>query len=625
MKLSEETREVSTTLTGETKQFQIAINRKAFRTLVDGIYSDKIGSIVRELTSNAFDAHIRQGNINEPFELRLPNPMNPTFSVRDYGCSMDHATVMGLYSTLFESSKSDSNDEVGAFGLGAKSFFAYTDACTLTCWLDGERRTYMVSLDTDGIPSVTLVDTRPDNDRQGVEVNFAAEAVHFREFADAARRTLLGFAVQPKVLGSDVSLPVPAFNGNGWRIYKGNQNGLIHGHMVQQGCAVYPVGPGIYLDVTLPYDYYVVIDMPIGSCDVTTSREQLALTPDQKANVAKTLNQAVKGMHAQVQSKYHALGTELEKAKFAHQHAQILGNDPKTGKPFPTHVKLPFSLTKWSHSRTYGVQQNTHDTFSVDTLNRIVVILDDGSKLPRQIRRFTSYASGRSLYLTQSKAEWLDAKRILGLPDGQCIKIQDVPDIYVAPRPKRAKLATVKFDATRPWARAMRGSARSGDLTWNVPNGPYSSTVEDQIGYTSKERTLIRGLLSKYKDGILYLTDSEYAKVKDKLDPKQEVCEIIKAELASLIPAAEHTGKVKAFAGLSQAIRATLLTKVGLDKDPVIDPEIIRLFSRFHSDALTKGETEGRTIVGKLQTKYPLLFSWSERAAAEYISLIDAK
>ena len=44
-------------------RFKIAFNAKMAKILADGIYSDKITSIIRELSCNAVDSHVESGQI----------------------------------------------------------------------------------------------------------------------------------------------------------------------------------------------------------------------------------------------------------------------------------------------------------------------------------------------------------------------------------------------------------------------------------------------------------------------------------------------------------------------------------------------------------------------------------
>ena len=138
----------------ESKQFVIATNAKAFETLTSALYKNVPSSIVRELISNAYDGHIRAGNLEKEIEVHAPTLMEPTFEVRDFGCSMDEETMMNIYTSFFSSTKNDSNEEVGGFGLGCKLPFAYTDIFTITTYLNGKRQDYIAAKEN-GVPTLS--------------------------------------------------------------------------------------------------------------------------------------------------------------------------------------------------------------------------------------------------------------------------------------------------------------------------------------------------------------------------------------------------------------------------------------------------------------------------------------
>lgn len=93
---------------GETANFTIAASGKAFKGLIDGLYSRKIEAAIRELATNAFDSHKAARSI-APFEVHLPTALQPTFWIRDYGVGMSHALMMRRYTTLFDSTKDGTN------------------------------------------------------------------------------------------------------------------------------------------------------------------------------------------------------------------------------------------------------------------------------------------------------------------------------------------------------------------------------------------------------------------------------------------------------------------------------------------------------------------------------------
>lgn len=101
-----------------TKQFTIQATAKSFQILSDGLYSNKIRAIIRELSTNAYDSHVAAGKAQVPFTVNIPNVLAPWFSVRDYGVGLSHDEVLSIYTSYFTSTKSDSDDFVGALGLG---------------------------------------------------------------------------------------------------------------------------------------------------------------------------------------------------------------------------------------------------------------------------------------------------------------------------------------------------------------------------------------------------------------------------------------------------------------------------------------------------------------------------
>ena len=72
----------------EESSYSIKASPKVFNILSDTLYSNKVLAVVRELSTNALDSHIENGNPDEPFVINMPTVANPTFSVRDYGTGL---------------------------------------------------------------------------------------------------------------------------------------------------------------------------------------------------------------------------------------------------------------------------------------------------------------------------------------------------------------------------------------------------------------------------------------------------------------------------------------------------------------------------------------------------------
>jgi hypothetical protein len=164
-------------------QFKIATNSKLFSILSDSIYTRKIDAVIRELCCNAFDAHV-EARQDRKFQITLPSEFNSEFRVRDFGLGLCEED-MQMYTTYGESTKSKSNAYIGAFGIGAKSPFAYTNTFNVTSYNDGMARAYSMFVEN-GVPKMTKLGEGPSDEPSGLEVFFPVAVKDIDEFKDKA-------------------------------------------------------------------------------------------------------------------------------------------------------------------------------------------------------------------------------------------------------------------------------------------------------------------------------------------------------------------------------------------------------------------------------------------------------
>ena len=268
--------------------FSIKANGKAFKVLIDGLYSDKIRAVIRELWTNAYDAHAMAGNLDTPFECHLPTVFEPVFSVRDFGVGMDHTTIMDLYTTVFASSKENTNSQVGKLGLGSKSPFAYTDSFTVQAWDGQTKRSYSAYIGSDHIPMLAVMGEEPSTDPRGIEVSFPVKTTDIHSFKTSAERTAVGFDVRPTMTGATLSTDDLEIirSGLGWKLVAG-----AFVAQARQGCVLYPIDAPAISGLTEAQqsllDSALIIDFPVGDLEISASRESLGYDDPTKANIRK--------------------------------------------------------------------------------------------------------------------------------------------------------------------------------------------------------------------------------------------------------------------------------------------------------------------------------------------------
>lgn len=411
---------------GQTVSFTMKADAKAFRMFIDSLYSDKIKAPLRELASNAFDAHTRAGIPEVPFEVTLPTDLDPVFSVRDFGPGMSHADTMTLYTTMFQSDKDDSNAEVGGFGIGSKSPFAYTDTFSVTIFDGTEARDYFAHLQASGIPALTHLETRPCQDRRGMQVSFPVQPQDLWKFRNKWDDLHLGFPVPPTVFGHT---PPKArqhdFEGDNWTMRYSQDSGWSGTVNIRQGCVLYPVTHW----VNVRSNQHWIIDAPVGTFEVTATREALARTPDTEDMLEQLFEKARIEMEVQLREAVRRAPNIVEAYRMAHRVFTFFEKDDcvwhniELGDPRKGYVTVP---------RVTDGKGNARDRLAWSSFGPgfKLLVTRPGQKIPRQASRLAAWRKA-------NKAAWelvdhADLKRFIrttGIDPKDVVSLATIPDV----------------------------------------------------------------------------------------------------------------------------------------------------------------------------------------------------
>ena len=106
-------------------------------SLLRNNYSNPTLAVVREISANALDANM-EANVTRKVEVAVPSRLNPTFSVRDFGGGLSQDEVFNLYSKYGKSTKRNSNNYIGAFGIGKFAPLSYGNNFTCVSYHGGK-------------------------------------------------------------------------------------------------------------------------------------------------------------------------------------------------------------------------------------------------------------------------------------------------------------------------------------------------------------------------------------------------------------------------------------------------------------------------------------------------------
>ena len=163
-----------------------------FSILRNSLYSDKAGAIIREYSTNAMDAHVQAGIQSKPISINCPTRFSPTLIIRDYGFGLSEFDIYNVFSSYGESTKRNTNDQVGMMGLGSKSAFCYTNTFTIVSHYEGVKKSYLAYIDETNIGKVMMVNEEPTSET-GLEIQVPVKTYECYLFENAITKELRFF------------------------------------------------------------------------------------------------------------------------------------------------------------------------------------------------------------------------------------------------------------------------------------------------------------------------------------------------------------------------------------------------------------------------------------------------
>lgn len=279
----------------ETSNFQLKQSAKAFKVLSSNLYKHKIRAIVRELSCNADDAHVDAGN-PDGFHIQAPTQLDPRFVIRDFGTGLSHSGVMKMYTTYFESTKEDSNEFIGALGLGSKSPFSYTETFTVVSYFNGRARGYNAYMNG-GMPQISMTFDEETTEKNGLEITVPVRHEDIDKWHKEILYVLRPFNERIPVI-TGMREKVKTFP-KGDEILYANRSDFGYyeekGIYAIMGKIVYPLPDELvknrWLGISSEVTY---IHFPLGVLDITPSREELSMDDQTAQAIDERISEADK-------------------------------------------------------------------------------------------------------------------------------------------------------------------------------------------------------------------------------------------------------------------------------------------------------------------------------------------
>lgn len=115
------------------------------------LYSEPLSAAIREYVSNAVDANVEAG-VTKPVQLTLPERDNDgTLKVQDYGKGLDYLSIVSVFANFGTSTKRDSDNLIGGFGIGSKSGLAVSNDINVVSICNGYLNEFVLERTSEGI------------------------------------------------------------------------------------------------------------------------------------------------------------------------------------------------------------------------------------------------------------------------------------------------------------------------------------------------------------------------------------------------------------------------------------------------------------------------------------------
>lgn len=268
--------------------------------LTSNLYSKPLESFLRETIANAYDSHTEAGT-DEHILLLIQDSgckdytnytNNYTISIRDYGVGVSPERFEKIYRNIGSSTKRESNDYIGMFGIGRFSCLSCADVAGINSYYNGTKYSYIMYKNGGGINIDKVSETTGDF-KNGLEVSIQISTTTNNDWDNAILHLCMFEKLHITYNGENYALKGLVSGFNERKIVHYNAFSICSSLISREN--YFKVGNVLY---KAPKEYIslktckgLIIDLPIGSVDITPNRESLQYTDYTKRTIAKRVEE----------------------------------------------------------------------------------------------------------------------------------------------------------------------------------------------------------------------------------------------------------------------------------------------------------------------------------------------
>lgn len=496
------------------KEFEIAHTAEMFDILSDSLYSDAQSAVLRELGTNAVDAHVEANIPTKPFSVKFPSVYSPQLVIRDFGLGLSKEKVYNVYTTYGLSDKTSSNAYTGMLGLGSKSPFALNSDFTVVSYHQGVKTTYSLFKNEFNKPAIAELASEPTTE-QGLEIIIPIKGADSYSWEQKARLIYQWFKVRPTTGGRALTYePVTAkWDKPTWKLGH-TLSSAFPNAICLMGNIAYPIEKNNFDAKYHPIlTNKLIIDTNIGDVNFSASREKLQYTKKTKDFIVKKLDEITDILSKESQ-------TVLDKCTSLYQAtvvakglylAKIIDSFRWKGQPISTNrnsIQLDYNFYKEQDKteileRSYG--NKFFHTSGIAIIERVKFYLADERGSQGIVNHNEPYGNGQSCYLIPNDRKVIDRfVKDVGINESDIILCSTLPKPPVAQRTVRSVSEKVlkynKSHVPNRWGRTTENSwwdgasVKSTDKVFYFPVKRYKPVINGKEVDPEQLRDIIKWL-----------------------------------------------------------------------------------------------------------------------------------
>lgn len=419
----------------EDKQFRIEQNQMNHMIwLTINQYQYKIRTPLQEIISNARDAHREAGCPEKAIKITLPTKLDNTFKVRDYGVGITPERMDNVFTSFGASTKRNSNNEVGGFGIGAKSPLCYTDQFNVTTYVDGQFWQYIIHKNETGGISCSLMYKGMTIEPNGTEIQIPVKSGDDREFIQGACRCTMFWKVQPIFNLSEENRYAitgnPTVISDRLKVYEQSSLGNLFSPSYSYSNIVLNIdgipytvdrafceASKVLVDMVAYKHKNIVLELNTGEIEILQTREAIKDTDENKATLNRICKDAINDLDAYVKSQVKSKDLMSRYAEWRKIDDVFANIKPERYRGFTFQTsRIDLGTTihtiNYHHNKKWGGKlENTrreNTTFrrlNLNELNNIYVDdLGDSESHIKKSRRIKHFLDGKGQVILIAKA-----------------------------------------------------------------------------------------------------------------------------------------------------------------------------------------------------------------------------